>query len=360
MNALAAAAFGMLLWNPAGSATSASASRSSPWRGSSWGVPLCRRCADPEPSGEPGRGGLPDRAWRRRWPRHRSSAHLRHRPRWPACCVNPVAILLARVVVFGGALWMLLPAAWLAPVWLFPGGAAAARDQLPGPPAAAMPGGRRDDARRGADRGPMRPMLLTLACMELQTEKKAIFVPDDTVEEYTTAANARIAEAIAAAAGRDPLEVALDARIPHARLVATQVKYLARARRSSRVAAAQCILPPRAFEQASSEACAAHKLHRGRYGAGPHLRPRGRYPLFEPPLSAASWPSSATPAGAHHRRQPFAHRRCECRASSRCAPRSTSTAKGCASTGSTLIPTAVRPQGSNRCGWRPARPTSSP
>ena len=54
--------------------------------------------------------------------------------------------------------------------------------------------------------------------------------------------------------------MAKDRRVPHARLVATQVKYLARAaQKLPSYAAAQCILPPLAFEQASSEACAAHK-----------------------------------------------------------------------------------------------------
>ena len=53
---------------------------------------------------------------------------------------------------------------------------------------------------------------------------------------------------------------ALDKRIPHAALVATQVKYLARARtKLPSYYEARCILPPLAFEQASSEACAARK-----------------------------------------------------------------------------------------------------
>ena len=61
-----------------------------------------------------------------------------------------------------------------------------------------------------------------------------------TAEEYTLLQTPALREAVAAAAGRDPLEVALDARIPHARLVATQVKYLARARhKHPGVAAAQ-------------------------------------------------------------------------------------------------------------------------
>lgn len=60
--------------------------------------------------------------------------------------------------------------------------------------------------------------------------------------------------------GRDPLQVALDRRVPHAAEVATQVKYLRRAaEKLPSWYEARCIVPPRAFEQASSEACAAHK-----------------------------------------------------------------------------------------------------
>ena len=81
-----------------------------------------------------------------------------------------------------------------------------------------------------------------------------------TPEEYSLLLTAEVRRAVAAARGRDPLEVALDRNTPHARLVATQVKYLARAEaKLPSYAAAQCILPPLAFEQASSEACAAHK-----------------------------------------------------------------------------------------------------
>ena len=81
-----------------------------------------------------------------------------------------------------------------------------------------------------------------------------------TLEEYETLASDAVTRAVADNRGRDPLEVALDARVPHARLVATQVKYLARAAaKLPSYAAAQCILPPLAFEQASSERCAAHK-----------------------------------------------------------------------------------------------------
>ncbi len=86
------------------------------------------------------------------------------------------------------------------------------------------------------------------------------FAPMITPEEFTLLASPEVRQAVAAARGRDPLKVALDPSVPHARLVATQVKYLARAERKLPTwAAAQCILPPRAFEQASSEACAACK-----------------------------------------------------------------------------------------------------
>ena len=81
-----------------------------------------------------------------------------------------------------------------------------------------------------------------------------------TPEEYELLLTDEVQRAIAVSRGRDPLDVALDRTVPHARLVATQVKYLARAAsKLPSYAAAQCILPPLAFEQASSEACAAHK-----------------------------------------------------------------------------------------------------
>ena len=96
--------------------------------------------------------------------------------------------------------------------------------------------------------------------MECRTEKKRTFADVITSEEYTLLLTGEVQRAIAAARDRDPIEVAKDRRVPHARLVATQVKYLARAaQKLPSYAAAQCILPPLAFEQASSEACAAHK-----------------------------------------------------------------------------------------------------
>lgn len=63
--------------------------------------------------------------------------------------------------------------------------------------------------------------------------------------------------------GREPAEVALDRRVPFAAAVATQVKYLQRARRKlPSFYAARCIMMPQAFEQASGEECALHKSSR--------------------------------------------------------------------------------------------------
>ena len=81
-----------------------------------------------------------------------------------------------------------------------------------------------------------------------------------TREEFDTLCRDDMRRAVEENLGRDPLAVALDRRTPHAALVATQVKYLERARtKLPSYYTARCILPPRAFEQASSEACAAHK-----------------------------------------------------------------------------------------------------
>ena len=83
-------------------------------------------------------------------------------------------------------------------------------------------------------------------------------------KEFETILLPEVQQAIADARGRDPLAVAFDAHIPYARVVATQVKYLERARHKlPSFAAVQCILPPRAFEQASSEACTSCKRIEG-------------------------------------------------------------------------------------------------
>ena len=81
-----------------------------------------------------------------------------------------------------------------------------------------------------------------------------------TREQFELLMSGEVREAIRRNRERDPLEVALDKRIVHPSLVATQVKYLQRARRKlPSYAAAECILPPRAYEQSSSEAVAAVK-----------------------------------------------------------------------------------------------------
>ena len=59
---------------------------------------------------------------------------------------------------------------------------------------------------------------------------------------------------------RDPAKVALSKGVPHAALVATQVKYLQRARRKlPALYEARCIIPSRAFEQCSSQESARRK-----------------------------------------------------------------------------------------------------
>ena len=79
-------------------------------------------------------------------------------------------------------------------------------------------------------------------------------------EEFSTLLLPEVREAIEKNIERDPLQVALDARIPHAREVATQIKYLQRARtKLPRLYQARGIIPQRAFEQSSSEECAAAK-----------------------------------------------------------------------------------------------------
>ncbi len=81
-----------------------------------------------------------------------------------------------------------------------------------------------------------------------------------THEEYRLLCTEEVREAIRKNRQRDPLRVAMDRAIPEARLVATQLKYLERARtKLPSYAAAGCIITPRAFEQSSSEECAAHK-----------------------------------------------------------------------------------------------------
>lgn len=141
MNALAAAAFGMLLWNPA-------------WLGDisfrlsflavgailAWGVPLCRRL-------------------RTRWRALNTVidayviglvataataplvSHTFGILSLAGLLLNPAAILLATVVVLGGTLWMLLPVGVLAPLFTAVLGAAAGGVNALARLTAALPGG---------------------------------------------------------------------------------------------------------------------------------------------------------------------------------------------------------------------------
>ena len=69
-----------------------------------------------------------------------------------------------------------------------------------------------------------------------------------------------VRRAIDANIERDPVSVALSKGIPHAQVVATQVKYLQRARRKlPSLYEARCVIPSRAFEQSSSEDSAHRK-----------------------------------------------------------------------------------------------------
>ena len=80
-----------------------------------------------------------------------------------------------------------------------------------------------------------------------------------TISDIDLLCRDELREAIEANLSRRPTDIALDKRVPHASLVATQVKYLQRAAdKLPAMYAARCIIPPRAFEQSSSEVCAAH------------------------------------------------------------------------------------------------------
>lgn len=85
-----------------------------------------------------------------------------------------------------------------------------------------------------------------------------------TREEFTSLLQPEVRQAIEENIDRDPLQVALDRGVVHAREVATQVKYLQRARtKLPRLYEARAIIPQRAFEQSSSAECAAAKRMRG-------------------------------------------------------------------------------------------------
>ena len=81
-----------------------------------------------------------------------------------------------------------------------------------------------------------------------------------SIEQYRLLCDPALRRAIDENISRDALDIALDKHIEHAAEVATQVKYLGRARKKlPSYFEARCIIPSLAFEQSSSEECAAHK-----------------------------------------------------------------------------------------------------
>ena len=79
-----------------------------------------------------------------------------------------------------------------------------------------------------------------------------------TLEEFEILCQQQVREAVDCNIGRKPVDIALDKRVEYAQLVATQVKRLQRAERKlPSYYAVRAVLPPRAYEQSSSEQCAA-------------------------------------------------------------------------------------------------------
>lgn len=78
-----------------------------------------------------------------------------------------------------------------------------------------------------------------------------------TLEEFEILCQPQVRQAVDKNIGRSPVDIALDKRVESASLVATQVKRLQRAERKlPSYYAVRAILPPRAYEQSSSEQCA--------------------------------------------------------------------------------------------------------
>lgn len=81
-----------------------------------------------------------------------------------------------------------------------------------------------------------------------------------TAEEFEIVTRSTVREAINLRIECNPIDIALDKRLEHSSLIATQVKRLQRAKaKLPSYYAVRAILPPRAYEQSSSEQCAANK-----------------------------------------------------------------------------------------------------
>lgn len=83
-------------------------------------------------------------------------------------------------------------------------------------------------------------------------------------EEIEILCSDEVRQAIEENIGRKPTDIALDRRVPHASIVATQVKNLQKCRsKLPSYFAVQAIVPTLAYEQSSSEECAERKLLSG-------------------------------------------------------------------------------------------------
>ena len=85
-----------------------------------------------------------------------------------------------------------------------------------------------------------------------------------TSEEFSILRSDEVYEAVKANIERKPTDIALDRRMPHASVVATQVKNLQKCRtKLPSYFAVQAIVPTLAYEQSSSEECAVRKRLEG-------------------------------------------------------------------------------------------------
>ncbi len=86
-----------------------------------------------------------------------------------------------------------------------------------------------------------------------------------TLQELHILLSARVREQIEERIGADPMKIALEKNLPHAGLIATQIKYLSRARtKLPAYYQSRCIIPSLAFEQSSSQTCAETLVRGGR------------------------------------------------------------------------------------------------
>lgn len=85
-----------------------------------------------------------------------------------------------------------------------------------------------------------------------------------STEEFSILCSAEVSTAIRENIERKPTDIALDRRVPHASIVATQVKNLQKCRaKLPSYFAVQAIVPTLAYEQSSSEECALRKCLEG-------------------------------------------------------------------------------------------------